>query len=147
MSTTIHPTIARSELADVRWLAAEAVADAVAGVTMGPSASGFGDGLCETTTVLARAWALGAVGLELEEPTPGGPLDALDLPWPADLGLRHISTLLDAADDLEDRYRQAAEDDPANIDGAAYWWARVERIRRARASLRSFGASWLEVPS
>lgn len=145
MSTTTHPTISRTELADVRWLAAEAVAEAVARAQMGPDVEGFADGLQETTTVLARAWALAAVGLELDEPTPGGPFDAADLPWPTALGRRHIAPLLDAAEGLEEGYREAAEDDPGNPEGVAHWLARVARIRRARASLESFGCSWLEV--
>lgn len=118
----------RDELADVRWLASEAVAHAVLDVHARDGRS--------VGRVAELAWALGAVGGEVEEWTPGTGQGA-DAHWPVELDRDACEVILAAAPGVEEMYLVRVCDYECSDGEAqhAFWRPRAERVRRARAVL------------
>jgi hypothetical protein len=136
MSTTItRPPMTRGELADLRWLAAEAVADVSCSMHTGrPTA---GDDLTAPIRLMECAFALGALGAERGDPLPGFEADDDRTRWPVTFHGRALTVLLREADVIEGWFTILRDDtDEAPVEALrAYYDPRIERVRRCRAIL------------
>lgn len=132
-TTTPRPPMTVEELEDVRWLAREAL---VRATCKGIGGETLEEDMHEVMTLMHRAWAVGAAGMEFNDDVPGTRWERGDAErWPLALTAEHTRTLLDGADDLEDLYRAGLHDADNPDQREAFYGSRVERIRRARAVL------------
>lgn len=117
-------------LDDLRWFATEAVAQAVC--TGRDDIDGEGH-----TRIIRCACALGAVGGEINLPTPGTEFEADRIPWPLDVSVEDLRVLSEIADEVADLSRMAAgaggNGDAYGEAASAMWHPRVERVRRTRS--------------
>jgi hypothetical protein len=135
MTTTIsRPQLSRRDLADLRWLASEAVADAVLSLSAQPGSSAL-------QRLSAVAWASGCLGSVRDDPTPGGDFDDDDYRWPRALNNEEVATLLNEADALEGVFLAMTAE---FREEGSRWLDHATRVAHARTVLRRFGdGEWM----